>query len=408
MTPTVVVLGSSFGGLTAAFALKRELGPDVHVRVISPSDRFVFNPSLIWLPFGRRTAADVTFTVEAPLAEHGIEFVHAAATAIDPSGHRVRTGGGTGAGGDTGTWHPYDYLVVATGYQNNRHAVPGLAEHAHTITTLDDAGRTGQAWNRFLENPGPVVVGATAGASCFGAAYEFLFNLTYQLRKHGLKRQVPVTYVTPEPFLGHFGIDGLPHGESLIGLFFGKELISPRVNAEITRVDPDAVALADGSVLPSALTMLIPPFLGQDVVRSTPELSDEKGYVPVRATYQSEKFDDVYAVGIAAAVAVPWQSAIPVGVPKTGYPTEVQAHVAAANIATQISGRPPTAEKPFGRIPAVCVLDAGNNGVVLLADAMLPPRKHAVMIPGPQAHAMKLAFEKYFLWKMRRGLVQLP
>jgi hypothetical protein len=57
---------------------------------------------------------------------------------------------------------------------------------------------------------------------------------------------------------------------------------------------------------------------------------------------------------------------------------------------------------------AVCMLDAGNNGVMILADHMLPPRKAAVMIPGPQTHAMKVAFEKYFLWKSRHGYIRLP
>jgi sulfide:quinone oxidoreductase len=116
----------------------------------------------------------------------------------------------------------------------------------------------------------------------------------------------------------------------------------------------------------------------------------------------------VYAVGVAAAVDVPWQAAIPVSVPKTGFPTEQQAHVAARNIAAQIRGETPDTRKEFGDIPAVCVMDAGNNGVIILADRMLPPREHGLLIPGPQAHLMKLAFEKYFLWKSRHGYVQLP
>ncbi len=104
----------------------------------------------------------------------------------------------------------------------------------------------------------------------------------------------------------------------------------------------------------------------------------------------------------------PWTTPVPVGIPKTGFPTEQQAHVAARNIAAQVRGEQPTEEKSFGDIPAVCVMDAGNNGVLILADKMLPPRKHGVMIPGPQSHAMKLAFEKYFLWKSRNGYVNLP
>jgi hypothetical protein len=84
------------------------------------------------------------------------------------------------------------------------------------------------------------------------------------------------------------------------------------------------------------------------------------------------------------------------------------AAVAARNIAAQIKGEQPASRKAFGDIPAVCVMDAGNNGVIILADKMLPPRKHGVLIPGPQAHAMKLAFEKYFLWKICHGYIGLP
>jgi sulfide:quinone oxidoreductase len=53
-------------------------------------------------------------------------------------------------------------------------------------------------------------------------------------------------------------------------------------------------------------------------------------------------------------------------------------------------------------------MDAGNIGVMILSDKMLPPRKFELLIPGPQAHWAKVAFEKYYLWKMEHGLVQLP
>jgi sulfide:quinone oxidoreductase len=397
----VLVLGGNFGGLTAALAVKHELHGDVDVRVVSASDRFLFNPSLIWLPFGKRRPADITFPLAPTFESHGIDFVHAEATALDLAGRKIATTGGS---------YDYDYLVIATGYRNNFAPVPGLGPggNAHTITTLDDAIQAGAGWQRFLEAPGNIVVGAAQGAGCFGAAYEYLFNISHQLRKVGLKRQVKLTYVSAEPFLGHFGIGGLPHGEALLSMFLKKEHIAAVMNTGMDYVDDGRLVLADGRKIDFSYAMIVPPFVGQEVIRAAGEIADGKGYVKVRDTYQSVSHDEVYAVGIAAAVDVPWQTPTPVGIPKTGFPTERMAHVAARNIAAQIRGEAPAHQQAFGDMPAVCVMDAGNNGVIILADKMLPPRKHGLLIPGPQAHAMKLAFEKYFLWKARHGYITLP
>ena len=401
MRKKVLVLGGNFGGLTAALSVKHELEGDVDVTVVSASDRFLFNPSLIWLPFGKRRPDDITFPLAPTFESHDVDFVHATATRIDPAARLVDTTQGA---------YRYDYLVIATGYRNHAGVIPGLesANGAYTITTLEDAIHAGEGWRRLLEDPGPVVVGATQGAGCFGAAYEFLFNLSYQLKKAGLRRQAPITYVTAEPFLGHFGIGGLPGGERLLGMFCKKEHIQTITNTAMTEVSPHKLLLADDRALDFAYAMIIPPFLGQQVIAATPGLADDKGYVPVHDTYQSTADPNIYAVGIAAAVTVPWTTAVPVGVPKTGFPTEAQAHIAASNIAAQIRGQDPTKHKRFGDIPAVCVMDAGNNGVMILADKMLPPRKAGVLIPGPQAHTAKLLFEKYFMWKTRNGYVRLP
>jgi NADH dehydrogenase FAD-containing subunit len=397
----VLVIGGNFGGLTAALEAKAELGADVDVTVVSATERFLFNPSLIWLPFGKRNAGQITFPLRPVFDAHHIGFVHAEATAIDPAARTVTTTSGR---------YNYDYLVIATGYRNKFDAAPGLGPdgYAQTITTLADAEQAAVAWAKFLDDPGPVVIGATQGASCFGAAYEFLFNTSHQLRKAKLHDRVPLTFVTAEPFLGHFGIGGLPGGEKLLKMFLRKEGITTITGVAMDEVTGDQVKLTDGTRIPFRYAMVVPPFVGQDVVRATPGLTDDKGYVPVEDTYQSRAYPEIYAVGIAAQVPVPWQTAVPIGIPKTGFPVESMAKVAARNITAAIKGEPLSSHKEFGEMAAVCMMDAGHNGVLILADHMLPPRKGGVMIPGPQVHAMKVAFEKYYLWKSRHGYVRLP
>ncbi|HET9171052.1 MAG TPA: FAD-dependent oxidoreductase [Actinospica sp.] len=401
-TNRVIVVGGNFGGLAAALELKRELGQDAAVTVVSASARFLFNPSLIWLPFGKRKAANITFPLEPTFDAHGVEFVHAEATAIDPVARTVTTAAGASL--------PYDYLILATGYRNDYDVVPGLGPDgfAQSITTLPDAERAGVAWRDFLDDPGPVVVAATQGASCFGAAYEFLFNMAHQLRKAKLSQHTSLTFLTAEPFVGHFGIGGLPGGEKLLKMFLKKEGITAQTDVAFEEVAGDYVRLTDGSKVKFAYAMVVPPFVGQDVVRAVPGLTDARGYIPVEDTYRSTAYPEIYAAGIAAQVPVPWHTSVPIGIPKTGYPTESMAKIAARNVAAAIKGEPQTAHKDFAEMAAVCMMDAGNNGVLILADHMLPPRKAAVMIPGPQVHAMKLAFEKYYLWKSRHGYVQLP
>src|SRR5712691_10156181 len=87
----VLVLGGNFAGLTAALSVKQELGRDVDVTVVSKSDHFQFNPSLIWVPFGKRKAKDVVFPLAKTFESHKVEFVHGEATKIEPTTKKVET-----------------------------------------------------------------------------------------------------------------------------------------------------------------------------------------------------------------------------------------------------------------------------------------------------------------------------
>ena len=128
----VLVLGGNFGGLTAGLAVKHELRGDVEVIVVSASDRFLFNPSLIWLPFGKRKPSDITFPLAPTFESHDVEFVHGEATVLDLDARMVTTSVGT---------YIYDYLVIATGYRNNFDVIPGLGPGGNAVHHHHPGGR---------------------------------------------------------------------------------------------------------------------------------------------------------------------------------------------------------------------------------------------------------------------------
>ena len=71
----IVVLGSNFAGATASMEIKRKLKGDVNVTVVSPSKKFLYVPSLIWVPFGLRTLEEITFDIEPILKKKKIQFL---------------------------------------------------------------------------------------------------------------------------------------------------------------------------------------------------------------------------------------------------------------------------------------------------------------------------------------------
>lgn len=424
-TPRVVIVGGSFAGLTAAHELKRRLGGRVRVTVIDKSDRFVFIPSLIWVPFGWRAPDQITFPLRPSLERRGSEFVQAAARRIDPVRQVVEISRADAP--ERVEEVGYDYLLIATGPHVQFDVIPGLGPRGgftQSICTIEHAEKARLAWKAFVNDPGPVIVGATQGSACYGAAYEFVFNLEYALRKARICDKASVAYVTSEPFAGHFGIGGMRHAQGMTEWFFRHTGIDWAVNAVMDRVTPGEVHFRAGQLtpakgagpaadlggksLPFKFAMIIPPFLGAEVVRAS-GLGNERGFVVTDDYFRHLRYPNVYAAGVAVAVAPPAPCEAGCAVPKTGYISEVMAHTAAANIAASIAGKP-LAPKPQADIDAKCILDAGNQGILMYTDRIYAPnrRKWEALIPGPWAHWGKLLFERYYLWKMRTGRVNWP
>ena len=394
----IVVVGSSFAGYTGALELKHLLGDAHDITVIAKSADFVFIPSLIWYPFGLREKKDIAFDVKPIYAKHGIQFLEAEAMRFDPAAKQVVTTAGP---------IDYDYLLIGTGPKVDFESVPGLGpgKHSWSICNIDHATKTRAAWEAFVKDPGPIVIGASQGAACFGAAYEFMFNVRYQLKKHKLLDKAPITFVTAEPFLGHFGIGGFGNAKKMAEMFFNMYHIRFVVDAVVKEVQQDGVLMDDGAFLPSKFTMIIPRFLGVDAVRNSPGLGNANGFIEVNDGYQHLRYPEIYAAGVAVFVPPIGGSKVPCGVPKTGYPSEVMAKTAVANIAASIKGEKERHSMPFSMIHAYCIMDTGDMGMMILGDHMLGARHLEFVIPGPQAHWAKLAFEKYFLATRSHGRV---
>lgn len=393
----MVVLGGSFGGLTAAFELKRLLGNNADVTVVSDDDRFVFLPSLPWLIMGWRKPDDITLKVNDLLKPKGIQFIHEAAKQVDADASKVIT--------SKGRELPYDFLVISTGPHLAFDEIPGLGpEHGHTdcTFTLDHAVKTGRAWQRVLDNPGPVVVGSAQMVSCFGPSYELAFEMDAELRHRKMRARVPIIYITSEPYLGHMGVGGLGLSRRFIEDEFAERDIKPLVSQAIQEVAPNEIRLKDGNRIPFKLAMIAPPFKGVPAVAA---LGNPRGFIPVDKNYRHTKQKNIFAIGVAIAIAPPEATPVPTGVPKTGFMTIKMAKTAAATIASEVTGKTPPLADELG---VICLMDMGNTAALMKAYPVLPPRQSSYMKKAIWAKWMKLGFEKYFLYKMKHGLSNWP
>jgi len=395
----IVIVGGSFGGVNAAYELRRQLGKEAEITLISREREFTFLPSLPWVILGWRGPAGLQVSLEKPLQNRGIRFVHAEVDSLDPERGEVRA---------RSEKFPYDALVIATGADLDYAAVPGLGPasgYTHSTFTLDEAVRAREALAQVLaRESGRIVIGAAAGASCIGPAYELVMMIDTALKRARRRHRFSLTFLTPEPFLGHFGVGGIGPSQRMSQDEFAERDIDYVVNAQLCEARPDRLVLSGGSEYPFDFSLIIPAFLGSCFVRSVNGLANPKGFIPVTPHLMSQKFNNIYAAGVAVAIPPPKLTPVPVAVPKTGHMTELMARVAAHNIAAEYRG----GTKIDGlSLPSTCISDTGDTAFYFSADPFLPPRNKVIAKRGKWARYLKLAFERYYLARIRHDLPSL-
>jgi len=395
----IVIIGASTGGLPAAYEMKAMLGSSHEVTVISNTETFHFVPSNPWVAVGWRTRKDISFPLKPYLEKKGIKFIAEAAQRIDTQRSEVTT--------TTGTVVPYDYLVIATGPKLAFEEIEGLGPGKNTVSicTVDHAEDAYEKYLNFLKEPGPIVVGAAQLASCFGPAYEFAFILDTDLRRRKIRKKIPITFVTSEPYIGHLGLGGVGDTKGLMEHEMRERDIKWITNAKIKKAEPGKMTVeivGEGEKeLPFKYSMILPAFKGVDAVAQVEGLCNPRGFVIVDAFQRSPKYPNIYGIGVGIAIPPVETTPVPTGAPKTGYMIESMVTATVHNIKDSIDGKAVSTKPTWN---ALCLADMGNTGVAFVAIPQIPPRNVVWSKKGKWVHLAKVAFEKYFIRKMKKGV----
>ncbi len=404
----IVIVGAGIGGMPAAYEMRALLSKEHKITVVNAVDYFQFVPSNPWVAVGWREREDITLPIRPYLERKGIGFIAQPVTAINAEGNSLTLGNGETLA--------YDYLVITTGPKLSFSEVPGAGPvshggggFTHSICSVDHAQAFWADYENFLKNPGPVVIGAMPGASCFGPAYEFAFILDTDLRKRKLRNKVPITYVSSEPYIGHLGLGGVGDSKSMLESEMRNRDMKWITNAKTTRVEEGKMFVTQlddlGNVykeheLPFKLSMMLPAFKGVDAVAAVANLCNPRGFVLIDEYQRSKAYKNIFSAGVCVAIPPVEVTPVATGTPKTGYMIESMVGAIAHNIADELAGKPAHAK---GTWNAICLADMGDTGAAFVALPQIPPRNVNWFKKGKWVHLAKIAFEKYFMRKIRKG-----
>lgn len=399
----IVILGAGMGGMLAAYEIREALGREHRITLVGEGPIFNFTPSNPWLAVGWRKPDEIRVDVTGPVESRDMRFVPTPARKVVPEANRVELVDGESL--------DYDYLVITTGPRLAFERVPGSGPEgfSQSVCTGPHAEKAWHTYQEFLKAPGPVVVGAMQGASCFGPAYEFAMILETDLRRRKLRDQVPMTFVTSEPYIGHMGLGGIGDSKGLLESEMRDRHIKWIENARLTSIEPGKVhveqlddkgEVAKTHELPFAYSMFIPPFAGVDAVKDIEGLVNPGGFILIDEHQRNPKYPNVYSAGVCVAIPPVEATPVPVGVPKTGLMIESMVTAIARNLRDELAGNPIRARATWN---ALCLADMGDNGFAFIALPQIPPRNVTRAMTGKWVHLAKVAYEKYFLRKVRRG-----
>ncbi|QPL06393.1 MULTISPECIES: NAD(P)/FAD-dependent oxidoreductase [Actinomyces] len=427
----VVVLGAGVSGHTAAQHLRRLLPREHEVVVISPNSHWNWIPSNIWVGTGRMREEQVVFPLAPIYKRKGITFHQAKAVALHPEGTATDERPQVelvftepGREGETRRL-AYDYLINSTGPKLNFDATPGLGPeggNSLSVCTASHAVQTAAELRKVIEAARAgerqrLVIGTGNGTcTCQGAAFEYTFNVDFELREAGVRDMCEVVYLTNEVELGDFGVGGMrfrQEGYQTTSQLWTESLFRERgvkaiSGAAVKRVEEGSLVYEslDGKThrLDFDFAMLLPPFSGHPIKaynRADEDITSTvfapSGFMKVDAdytprpyeewsaddwprTYQNPTYPELFAAGIAFApphaiskpCKTPNGTLIAPAPPRTGQPSGTIGRACAESIADMVLGRDrPLHHASMAEMGASCVASTGANLLTGSAAAMI-------------------------------------
>lgn len=388
MAKRVVILGGGTGGTLAANRLRRELRDDVTITVVDRDDDHLYQPGLLFVPFGLAQPEGMVRS-RARQLRRGIGYCQSAVDHVDISDQRVYL--------HDSTVLPYDVLVVATGAA----LLPGETEG------LTDALASGRVFNFYEPSGAAALRGALSRfdggriavnvvdmpIKCPVAPLEFSFLTDWYFHQRGIRDRVELTFVTPldgaftKPIASH-ELSGLL-ADKHIGLV--TEFNTGEVDAERGRL-----ISFDGREVGFDLAVVVPVHGGQAYVSRSPGLGDALGFVPTdERTLQSTVRPDIFVIGDAADLRAS----------KAGSVAHFEGEILARNVYSYLAGQP-LSETFDGHTN--CFIESGF-GKALLIDFNYGTEPVTGHFPGPAGlpllkesrvnHLGKLAFQQFY-WRV--------
>ena len=387
----IVILGAGTGGALTANLLSHRLDlKQWTITVIDRAHLHVYQPGLLFLPFGMygyRTREDVVRPIEAPLPP-GVKFVAAEVHLIDHARREVRT-----AEGD----FPYDFLVCALGCRTAPEEIENMAANmgrgVHSFYTLEDALAL-QAPLAAMTEGRLVVDICEMPIKCPVAPLEFAFLADWHFRERGVRDRIDISLVTP-----YTGAFTKPNANRILSKVAADKGIRVVPNFATAAVDADRrqIRTYDGRTVDYDLLCAIPPNLGPAVIDGS-ELGDGAGYALTDPrTLKSRRAERIYLLGDNTNVATS----------KAGSVAHFEAETVVENLLRAIDGKPPL--QTFDG-HANCFVETGDHKAMLLDfNYDIEPLEGSFPLPllGPFSlleeshfnHMGKLAF-KWVYWNM--------